>query len=132
DLHATPEETDEELLEALQAIWDHELEVRKPHDFQWARTWDRFWNRWGFERKKDWQSKRGLPVLTIMALKYAWEMTKVLELAGTKWAEATTDDDTWRDLIDLPRDLVLRYMQTDGSDPDNDFLQVYYNAMVGM
>jgi hypothetical protein len=124
--------SDKEIVDAIQMLWDHEYEVRRPHQITWERAWDRFNNKWSHHRKREWQSKRGLPVITVMALKFAWEMTKAIEMAGGTWFEATSDLDPWKPLMDLPRDFLLEYLETDGSNPEGDFLNVFYDAMVGM
>jgi len=121
-----------DILESLRRVFRHEYEVRRPHQVLWDRAWERFNNRWDFYRKREWQSKRGLPTFTVLALKYAWEMTKALELAGKNWFEVTTPLHPWRDLVDIPRDFVMEYLRPAGDDDGSDFFTVYYDAMVGM
>lgn len=126
-----PEGTDRELLASLNRIYEYEVQVRKPREANWARAWDRFYNRWDFSRKKPWQSKRGLPVITQLALKFAWEMIKPLEMAGGDWFEVSTRYEPYRSVLQVPKILLRKYLSLDGNYDESEFMTAYYDSIVG-
>lgn len=125
------ETDDRNVSKALQNIYEYELYTRRPRERTWARSWDRFYNRWDFTRKRDWQSKRGLPVITMLALKIGWELTKSLELAGDNWFEVTTKFEPYRAALEVPKILVQKYLKLGGQYEECEFLTSFYDAVVG-
>ena len=120
--------TEEDLIKNIILTYNHEYEIRKPHEVQWDRCWKRVQNRYDASRKARWQSQKNFPAVLITFLKMVWEQTKPMEMAGEKWFECETDEPDWQPLLDIPRDLVLEFMNGSGSDPDNNFLSVFYTA----
>lgn len=120
---------DEMIIKAAIETYQHEYEIRKPHEVLWDRVWRRVQNRYDFTRKSRWQSQKSLPAIAILAFKLAWELTKAVELAGDKFFEVESAEPDWQPLLDVPRDLVIEFMQSTGSDPENNFLNVLYQAI---
>ena len=120
--------TEEDLIKNIILTYNHEYEIRKPHEVQWDRCWKRVQNRYDASRKARWQSQKNFPAVLITFLKMVWEQTKPMEMAGDKWFECETDEPDWQPLLDIPRDLVLEFMNGSGSDPNNNFLSVWHTA----
>lgn len=121
--------SEEMIIKATIETYQHEYEIRKPHETLWDRVWRRVQNRYDFTRKSRWQSQKSLPAITILAFKLAWELTKALEMAGDNWFEVETGEPDWQPLLDVPRDLVREFMNSTGSDPENNFLNVFFQAI---
>lgn len=122
--------TQDQMVTALDSLFEYEKQVRSLHQADWDRSWDRFHNWWNFSGKADWQSKRGIPVYSTLALKFAWEMIKPIALAGGKWFEATTPYDPYRQFVDVMRDFVWDRLNTNGANPENDFMTILHDSML--
>lgn len=124
---------DQSLIGALEKLYKYELDVRRPRQLNWDRTWARFWNQWDFKNKRPWQSKKGLPHITIMALKFAWELIKPIILAGDKFFEVTTQFDPYKDIMNVPRNMVMHFLDLKGENRANsNFITALYDSYVGM
>ena len=124
---------EQSLIAALQKLYQYEMDVRQPRQLNWDKAWARFWNKWDFRNKRPWQSKRGLPHITIMALKFAWELIKPILLAGDKFFEVTTIHDPYRDIMNVPRNMVMHFLDLKEENRGNsNFLTALYDSYVGM
>ena len=117
------------IVKSVLETYNHEYEVRRPHEVIWDRVWKRINNRWDFTRKRSWQSQKAFPAMVNLALKFAWELVKALERAGDKWFEVMTYEPEWQPLLDVPRDLTMEFIRSSGSDPANNFLNVFFEAV---
>lgn len=123
------EADDRELVTLLKRIWDHEIRIRQPHEMRWNRSVDRKNLIFDFSKKRPWQSRRVIPSYTFLCLKVAWELAKPVALATGPLFEATTDLAPWRDLLDIPTEILQEHIKSNGQNPEGDFNSAWFAAM---
>lgn len=117
------------LIDVFKQTYDYEFSRRKSHEADWDRAWERMNNRWNFQNKRPWQSQRGMPAVTILALRLGWEITKQLETTSGKWFEFETTNPSWQPLVQIPTNLV-RWIMKSSDQPENNFFLNFYDMIV--
>lgn len=112
----------------LTRLWDYEYQVRIPHEAQWGRSFDRFNLIFDTSRKAPWQSKRALPSYSLLARRAQWELVKPVYLSTGDLFKAASDSSPWKDLVDIPAEIVNRAIRSNGTNP-SDFEQAWNRAM---
>lgn len=119
----------EKLIEVFKQTYEYENGRRRAHEAEWDRAWERMNNRWNFQNKRPWQSQRGMPAVTILALRLGWEITKQLETTSGKWFEFETTNPSWQPLVQIPTNLV-RWIMKSSDQPENNFYINFYDMIV--
>jgi hypothetical protein len=80
--------TKEQILTILHSYWDEADQARRggsnPRDTIWQANWDRYWGRYDFSNKADWQSKHVMPEVSQFVDRWAAAMREAL-IQGGRW-----------------------------------------------
>lgn len=126
---SSPEESDRLLVQDLTRIWEYEDTQRRFHERQWQRSLDRKNLIFDFSKKRPWQSRRVVPGYTLLCMKVAWELAKPVLLANGPLFEATTDLDPWRELLDIPTEILESVIKSNGENPASDLMVNWTKCM---
>lgn len=121
---------DENIIKRIKETYEYEKRVRLPHQTVWDRALDRI-NGYNplHAQKAPHQSKRMLPIASVIAFTYAWEFQKQIELAGRKWFDLEAVNTTWKPVSDIMRDWMLTFLHPGGAKPKDEFLTFVFDSI---
>lgn len=116
------------IVKRIREVYEYERRARMPHEVVWDRAVARVNNEYSF-KKQPWQSQKALPAMAILAFKFAWELTKQLQMAGKAWFKPEAQDTSWEDYGLYVRDFVASFLDTGGEAPEDNFRTTFYDMI---